>query len=55
MWHYAGAMADLNGAIIGYGLAGASFHAPLIASTPGLAVATVVTANPARRDQAWQR
>jgi scyllo-inositol 2-dehydrogenase (NADP+) len=45
-------MADLKGAIIGYGLAGASFHAPLIASTPGLAVATVVTGNPARREQA---
>jgi predicted dehydrogenase len=45
-------MADLKGAIIGYGLAGASFHAPLIASTPGLAVATVVTGNPERREQA---
>jgi predicted dehydrogenase len=42
----------LRGAIIGYGLAGAVFHAPLIAATPGLAVATVVTGNPARREQA---
>ena len=45
-------MSDLKGAIVGYGLAGATFHAPLISSTPGLAVATVVTGNPQRRDQA---
>ena len=45
-WHYAGAMSDLKGAIVGYGLAGSVFHAPLISSTPGLAVATVVTGNP---------
>jgi predicted dehydrogenase len=45
-------MDALNGAIIGYGLAGASFHAPLIASTPGLAVATIVTSDPGRRDRA---
>ena len=51
-WHYAGAMSDLKGAIIGYGLAGSTFHAPLISSTPGLAVATVVTGNPERREQA---
>jgi scyllo-inositol 2-dehydrogenase (NADP+) len=45
-------MSDLKAAIVGYGLAGRSFHAPLISSTPGLAVATVVTANPDRREQA---
>jgi scyllo-inositol 2-dehydrogenase (NADP+) len=45
-------MSDLKAAIVGYGLAGRSFHAPLIASTPGLAVATVVTADPGRREQA---
>jgi predicted dehydrogenase len=45
-------MADLRGAIIGYGLAGAFFHAPLIHSTPGLAVAAVVTRDPRRREQA---
>jgi predicted dehydrogenase len=39
---------DLRAAIIGYGLAGGTFHAPLIASTPGLAVGAVVTANPER-------
>jgi predicted dehydrogenase len=45
-------MADLRGAVIGYGLAGSVFHGPLIDSTPGLAVATVVTGNPERRAEA---
>ena len=41
-------MSDLRAAIIGYGLAGSVFHAPLIASTPGMKVASVVTSNPER-------
>jgi len=45
-------MAQLRGAVIGYGLAGSVFHAPLIASTPGLAVSTVVTGNPQRQAEA---
>ena len=45
-------MSDLRVAVIGYGLAGATFHAPLVASTPGLAVAYVVTGNPERAAQA---
>ena len=45
-------MADLRVAIIGYGLAGRYFHAPLIASTPGLAVSAIVTASPERVAQA---
>jgi scyllo-inositol 2-dehydrogenase (NADP+) len=45
-------MADLRGAVIGYGLAGSVFHGPLIASTPGLAVSTVVTGNPERQAEA---
>jgi predicted dehydrogenase len=39
-------------ALVGYGLAGAVFHAPLIATTPGLRLAVVVTSNPERREQA---
>ena len=35
--------------MIGYGLAGSVFHAPLIASTAGLVVSTVVTGNPQRQ------
>jgi scyllo-inositol 2-dehydrogenase (NADP+) len=42
-------MEELRGAIIGHGLAGSVFHAPLIAATPGLRVGTVVTGNPERQ------
>lgn len=42
----------LRVAIIGYGLAGRVFHAPLVAATAGLSVAAIVTADPARRAQA---
>ena len=52
LWHYAGAMDELRAAIIGYGLAGADFHRPLISATPGLMVATVVTSDPGRRERA---
>ncbi|AYA18490.1 oxidoreductase [Streptomyces alfalfae] len=38
--------------LIGYGLAGSVFHAPLIAATEGLALDTVVTSNPDRQAQA---
>src|SRR3954469_22753459 len=43
---------DLRVGIVGYGLAGAVFHAPLVAATPGLRVAAVVTRNPERRERA---
>lgn len=42
----------LRVALIGYGLAGAVFHAPLIASTQGMVVAAIVTSDPGRRIQA---
>ena len=45
-------MGDLRVAIIGYGLAGASFHAPFVAATDGLEVAAIVTRNEERRAQA---
>jgi len=38
--------------LIGYGLAGEVFHAPLIASEPGLDLALIVTGNPERRERA---
>jgi len=38
--------------LIGYGLGGAAFHAPLIATTPGLTLEAIVTTNPERRAQA---
>jgi predicted dehydrogenase len=47
---FAGAMADpLRVGLIGYGLAGRVFHAPLIAATPALALTTVVARDPERR------
>jgi scyllo-inositol 2-dehydrogenase (NADP+) len=46
---------ELRAALIGFGLAGSVFHAPLIASTPGMSLATIVTADPERADQARRR
>jgi predicted dehydrogenase len=45
-------MSDLRAAIIGYGLAGSVFHAPLIEAAGGLAVALVVTSDPERAAKA---
>lgn len=39
---------DIRVGLIGYGLAGSAFHAPLIATTPGMTLAAVVTSNPER-------
>jgi predicted dehydrogenase len=39
-------------AVIGYGLAGSVFHAPLVAADPGLEVRAIVTGNPERRERA---
>ncbi|WP_372016345.1 oxidoreductase [Pseudoxanthomonas sp. 10H] len=39
---------DLNVALLGYGLAGSVFHAPLVAATPGLRLHTVVSRNAAK-------
>ena len=42
----------IRAAVIGYGLAGAVFHAPLVAAVDGMDVAAIVTGNPERRAQA---
>ncbi|GHO42815.1 Gfo/Idh/MocA family oxidoreductase [Ktedonospora formicarum] len=42
-------------ALIGFGLAGSVFHAPLITTTPGLRLAAVVTSNPERQQQVRAR
>jgi predicted dehydrogenase len=47
--------ADLRVALIGYGLAGAAFHAPLIAAVPGLEMTAVVTRDGGRRAQVADR
>ncbi len=46
---------SLRVAIIGYGLAGSVFQAPLIAATPGMQVAAIVTSNPERQQSARER
>lgn len=43
---------EIRVALIGFGLGGAFFHAPLIAATSGLRLATVVTGNAERQAQA---
>ncbi|HEV7587602.1 MAG TPA: Gfo/Idh/MocA family oxidoreductase, partial [Longimicrobium sp.] len=47
-----GAGEDIRVGLIGYGLAGSAFHAPLIATTPGMTLAAVVTSNAERARQA---
>ncbi len=41
-------MSEVRVGVIGYGLAGRLFHAPFIASTPGMALTHVVTRDPGR-------
>ncbi|WP_446223795.1 Gfo/Idh/MocA family oxidoreductase [Nocardia sp. IBHARD005] len=45
-------MHQLGVAVVGYGLAGSVFHAPLIAADPRMRVAAVVTSSPERAAQA---
>ena len=42
-------------AVIGYGLGGSAFHAPLISVTDGLSLEVLVTSNPDRQDAARRR
>jgi scyllo-inositol 2-dehydrogenase (NADP+) len=43
---------SLRIAIVGYGIAGANFHAPIVASTPSCEVAAIVTRNAERKQKA---
>jgi scyllo-inositol 2-dehydrogenase (NADP+) len=45
-------MTPLRTGLIGYGLAGAAFHAPLVAAVPGLELTTIVTSSEERAAQA---
>lgn len=45
-------MDDIGVAVIGFGLAGSVFHAPLIAATPGLRLQALVTSDPERQRRA---
>jgi predicted dehydrogenase len=46
---------DLRVAVLGFGLGGRVFHAPLVEATPGLRVATIVTADAGRQADARAR
>ncbi|MFE7749385.1 Gfo/Idh/MocA family oxidoreductase [Streptomyces sp. NPDC057428] len=46
------ALAPLRVGLVGYGLAGSVFHAPLVSATEGLVLDTVVTSSEERRAQA---
>lgn len=50
-----GPVPALRVAVIGYGLAGSAFHAPLVDVTPGLRVAAIVTGDPERSAAARAR
>jgi predicted dehydrogenase len=39
--------------LVGYGFAGKTFHAPLIAATPGLALAAIASSDPAKVHADW--
>jgi scyllo-inositol 2-dehydrogenase (NADP+) len=41
--------------LVGYGLGGSTFHAPLISATPGLELAAIATSNPERVEKARAR
>lgn len=43
---------DIRVGLLGYGIAGRVFHAPLISSTDGMTLAAIVTADPERRTHA---
>jgi predicted dehydrogenase len=45
-------MSTIDVAVVGYGLAGSVFHAPLIAAEPRLRVAAIVTSSPERAERA---
>src|SRR3954468_21582229 len=46
---------EIGVALIGYGLGGSAFHAPVIATTPGLRLAAIVTGNPERQTSAKEQ
>ena len=48
-------MSHVKVALLGYGVAGEHFHAPLIQATPGLNLAAVVTSNAERATRAVER
>ncbi|MFV3076935.1 oxidoreductase [Niveispirillum fermenti] len=48
-------MGSIRTALVGFGYAGQTFHAPLIAATAGLELAAIVSGNPAKVAPYWPR
>ncbi|GCE00916.1 Gfo/Idh/MocA family oxidoreductase [Embleya hyalina] len=48
-------MGPIRTVLVGYGVGGSAFHAPVLAAVEGLELAAVVTGNPARRDEVRAR
>jgi predicted dehydrogenase len=46
---------ELRAALIGFGLSGEAFHAPLISAVPGIELAAIVSRDAQRRDRAQSR
>lgn len=47
-----GSLPPVRAGLVGFGLAGSSFHAPIIAATPGMTLAAIVTGNAERQRDA---
>jgi predicted dehydrogenase len=52
MTHESSARTPIRVGLVGYGLGGAAFHAPFIATTPGLTLTAIVTGNAERQRKA---
>ncbi|MFE3200928.1 Gfo/Idh/MocA family oxidoreductase [Embleya sp. NPDC059237] len=48
-------MGPIRTVLVGYGVGGSAFHAPVLAAVEGLELAAVVTGNPARQDEVRAR
>jgi predicted dehydrogenase len=46
---------QINVALIGYGFAGQTFHAPLISATPGLRLRYIASTDPAKVQKTWPK
>lgn len=44
---------QINVALVGYGFAGETFHAPLISATPGLCLRYIASSDPGKVQKAW--
>lgn len=55
MGNTAAAAAPIRTAVVGFGISGSVFHAPLIEADPGYSLDVIVTADPERAAEATRR